>query len=133
MFVHDEPEPATAAELLRSAREQAGLSQSELGARAGVPRTMVSAYERDLRQPSLPTLRHLVVAAGFELRVRLVRRPDTDEVLRALEEQFADPGIEHGTADGARENEARRAARERQRRAAEERARRHQRPGHGAG
>jgi hypothetical protein len=94
---------------------------------------MVSSYERDLRQPSLPTLRHLVAAAGFELQVRLVRRPDTEEVLRALEEQFTEPGPGYGTADSARANEALRAAQARQRRAAEERARQQRRPGHGAG
>lgn len=127
MFVSDGWDASTAAELLRSARERVGLSQSELAARAGVPRTMVSAYERDLRQPSLTTLRRLVGAAGFELGVRLVRHPDTDEVLRDMEEQFANP------RSAAREEEARRAAQARIGRAAAERSRGNKPHNHGTG
>lgn len=121
MFVSDE-RVSTAAELLRSARELAGLSQTELGQRAGVPRTMVSAYERDLRQPSLATLRRLLWAAGFELRMQLVRYSDPDEFLRAMEEQF--------TGSPAAAQETAESAQARERRAAAERARqnkRHQR------
>jgi transcriptional regulator with XRE-family HTH domain len=33
-----------------------GMSQRELAERAGVPVTMISAYERDQRQPTLTTL-----------------------------------------------------------------------------
>lgn len=127
MFVSAEWDASTAAELLRSARERVGVSQSELAARAGVPRTMVSAYERDLRQPSLPTLRRLVGAAGFELRVRLVRHPGTDEILLAMDEQFADP------RPTARDDEARRAAQARIRRAAAERSRGNKPHNHGTG
>ena len=47
--VYDE-RPSPGAGLLRYARLKAGLSQSELAERAGVPRTMVSAYEHDRRQ-----------------------------------------------------------------------------------
>ena len=43
--VYDEL-PSPGAGLLRYARLKAGLSQSELAERAGVPRTMVSAYEQ---------------------------------------------------------------------------------------
>ena len=46
MSVYDEM-PSPGAGLLRYARLKAGLSQSELGKRAGVARTMVSAYEHD--------------------------------------------------------------------------------------
>ena len=53
--VHDEM-PSPCAGLLRYARLKAGLSQSELAERAGVARTMVSAYEHDRRQATLPTL-----------------------------------------------------------------------------
>ena len=48
--------PSTGAGLLRYARLKAGLSQSELAERAGVARTMVSAYERDRRQATLPLM-----------------------------------------------------------------------------
>ncbi|MDP9397101.1 MAG: helix-turn-helix transcriptional regulator, partial [Actinomycetota bacterium] len=47
--------PAAAA-LLREARERAGLSQLELGRRAGVAQSVISAYESGRRQPALPTL-----------------------------------------------------------------------------
>ena len=50
--VYDEM-PSPGAGLLRYARLKAGLSQSE---RAGVARTMVSAYERDRRQATLPLM-----------------------------------------------------------------------------
>ena len=77
--------PSPGAGLLRYARLKAGLSQSELAKRAGVPRTMVSAYERDRRQATLPTLMRLLKAAGFELRIQLAPYDDHDDVLRELE------------------------------------------------
>lgn len=52
-------------------RLQTGMSQREPAKRAGVPPSMISAYERDKRQPSLPTLMRLIEAAGLELRMRL--------------------------------------------------------------
>lgn len=61
-----------AAEILVQARRLAGLSQRELGERAGVPQSAVSAYERDRKQPSLPVLTRLVGAAGFALDLQLV-------------------------------------------------------------
>src|ERR1039458_10649692 len=63
--VYDEM-PSPGAGLLRYARLKAGLSQSDLAKRAGVARTMVSAYEHDRRQATLPTLMRLLKAAGFE-------------------------------------------------------------------
>jgi transcriptional regulator with XRE-family HTH domain len=62
---------SAAAGLLQLARLKAGLSQQQLADRAGVPATMVSAYERDKRQPTLPTLLRLLRAAGFDLRMHL--------------------------------------------------------------
>ncbi|HVB53961.1 MAG TPA: nucleotidyltransferase domain-containing protein [Candidatus Acidoferrales bacterium] len=61
----------TAAELLREARRRAELSQVELGRRAGVAQSVVSAYESSARQPSLPMLIRLVAATGSELDIRL--------------------------------------------------------------
>jgi len=60
-----------AAVLLRDARLRAGLSQVELGRRAGVTQSVISAYESGARQPSVPTLARLVAATGFELDLRL--------------------------------------------------------------
>jgi transcriptional regulator with XRE-family HTH domain len=77
--------PSPAAGLLQLARIKAGLSQRELAERAAVPATMISAYERDRRQPTLATLLRLLKAAGFELRMRLEPYDPHDEVLEALE------------------------------------------------
>jgi transcriptional regulator with XRE-family HTH domain len=76
---------STAASILALARRKAGLSQHQLGERAGVPATMISAYERDLRQPTLRTLERLLAAAGLELRLHLEPRDRHDEVLANLE------------------------------------------------
>jgi transcriptional regulator with XRE-family HTH domain len=85
MSVYDEM-PSPGAALLRLARMRAGLTQAELAARAGVARSMVSAYESDHRQATLPTLMRLLAAAGFELRMHLAPYDDHDDVLRASEE-----------------------------------------------
>ena len=77
--------PSTAAALLQLARLKAGLSQRQLAERASVPTTMISAYERDLRQPTLPTLLRLVRAAGFDLRMRLEPYEATDENVETLD------------------------------------------------
>ncbi len=60
-----------AAGLLKRARQRAKLSQKVLARRAGVTQSVVSAYESSRREPSLPTLRRLVAAAGMELGVRV--------------------------------------------------------------
>jgi transcriptional regulator with XRE-family HTH domain len=85
--------PSVAAGLLQLARLKSGLSQRQLAEKAGVPTTMISAYERDLRQPTLPTLLRLLNAAGLDLRMQLVALDDHDLVLersdanRSLEEK----------------------------------------------
>jgi transcriptional regulator with XRE-family HTH domain len=61
------------------------MSQRELADLAAVPTTMISAYERDKRQPSLATLLRLLNAAGFELTMKLEPRDAHDEVLAHLE------------------------------------------------
>ncbi|MDP9118349.1 MAG: helix-turn-helix domain-containing protein [Actinomycetota bacterium] len=60
--------------LLRMARSQAGLSQTQLSRRVGVPQSMISMYETGARQPALSTLVALVAATGFDLDLRLRRR-----------------------------------------------------------
>jgi transcriptional regulator with XRE-family HTH domain len=82
-YVDTPPSPAAA--LLQLARLKAGLSQRELAERASVPTTMISAYERDKRQPTVATLLRLLHAAGFELSMRLEPFDRHDEVLEALE------------------------------------------------
>ncbi|MHB8296687.1 MAG: helix-turn-helix domain-containing protein [Acidimicrobiales bacterium] len=73
-----------AAVLLRSARLRAGLSQVELGRRAGVTQSVVSAYESGARQPSVPTLARLVAATGFELDLGLSEPSATGPASGAL-------------------------------------------------
>jgi transcriptional regulator with XRE-family HTH domain len=79
------PTPSAAAALVQLARLKAGLSQRELAERASVPTTMISAYERDQRQPTVETLRKLLRAAGFDLRLQLEPYDPHDDVLEALE------------------------------------------------
>jgi transcriptional regulator with XRE-family HTH domain len=76
--------PTPAAALLQLARLKAGLSQRQLAERAGVPTTMISAYERDRRQPTLPTLQRLARAAGFDLRMRLEPYEPADDGVPVL-------------------------------------------------
>lgn len=61
------------------------MSQREMADLASVPTTMISAYERDKRQPSLATLMRLLNAAGFELTMKLEPRDAHDQVLAHLE------------------------------------------------
>ncbi len=61
------------------------MTQRELAEAAGVPTTMISAYERDKRQPTLETLLRLLQAAGFELRMQLAPYDGDDENLANLE------------------------------------------------
>ena len=60
-----------AAELLRDARQRAGLTQHALAQRAGVTQSVISAYESGRREPSYATLTRLVKSAGFELTPHL--------------------------------------------------------------
>ena len=71
-------EPST---LLRTARERAGLSQSELARRSGVAQSVVSAYEAGKRQPALLTLSKLIAATGHTLAINLER---SDPSVRGL-------------------------------------------------
>ncbi|HEX9269907.1 MAG TPA: helix-turn-helix transcriptional regulator [Candidatus Limnocylindria bacterium] len=56
-----------AARLLKTARARAGLSQRALGARAGMPQSMVAAIESGHQDPRHRTLDRLLRACGEEL------------------------------------------------------------------
>jgi transcriptional regulator with XRE-family HTH domain len=86
-MIHSYVTPSPAAGLLQLARLKTGLSQGRLAELAGVPATMISAYERDKRQPTLPTLLRLLRAAGFDLRMQLVPLDNHDDVLASLEDK----------------------------------------------
>ncbi|MFP5218414.1 MAG: helix-turn-helix transcriptional regulator, partial [Actinomycetes bacterium] len=63
----------SAAEVVRSARLSAGLTQAQLAQRAGVTQSVISAYESGRREPALSTLSRLVGAAGLRLEVQIGR------------------------------------------------------------
>jgi len=73
------------AALLRDARARAGLSQRQVAARAGVPQSTISTYERGRREPTLPTLDRLLRASGFRVRTELAPvGPDLERNGRVL-------------------------------------------------
>lgn len=72
-----------AGNLLRLARAKAGVTQAQMAARAGVPRSTVERIEAGTRQPSLPTLSKLLAAVDLDLRIRLEAYDDHDDVLDA--------------------------------------------------
>lgn len=67
--------------LIRIARRQAGLTQTELAQRASTSQAAISAYESGRRSPSVETLARILGAAGFELRMRLAP-PDRHDASR---------------------------------------------------
>ncbi|WP_217924509.1 helix-turn-helix transcriptional regulator [Miltoncostaea oceani] len=67
-------------DLVFVARTRAGLSQAELGRRAGMAQNAVARIESARTHPSFETIRDLVRAAGFEPEIELRTR---DESLRS--------------------------------------------------
>ncbi len=59
----------TAAGLLVEARREARLTQAQLARRAGIPRSVLNAYEHGRRQPGADALAAILAAAGYELRI----------------------------------------------------------------
>lgn len=53
--------------LIEHVRQEAGLSQEQLAARAGTSRPTLSAYEHGRKSPTLATVQRLLDSAGFEL------------------------------------------------------------------
>jgi transcriptional regulator with XRE-family HTH domain len=98
--------------ILQEARRRANLTQQALAEAASMPQSTIAKIERGRRDPTLTTLQELVRAAGFDLRLQLVRRDDHDrqlidvmlarspeERLATLEEQaeaFADVSVASG-------------------------------------
>ena len=74
-----------AANLIKLARHDAGLSQRELALRAGTSQATLSAYETGRKSPSLETLTRIVRAAGSDLRIQVVPYDDHDEDMAAYE------------------------------------------------
>jgi transcriptional regulator with XRE-family HTH domain len=92
----EEPQlPSPSSALLQLARLKAGLTQRELAERTGVPVTIISAYERDQRQPTLATLLRLLRAGGFDLRLHLAAYDPHDDILARLEENRSETERTH--------------------------------------
>jgi transcriptional regulator with XRE-family HTH domain len=70
-----------AADMVRTARRRAGLTQRELARRSGIPQPTISRIERGLISPTFDTLRPLIEGAGMEL---LLGEPVSDGVDRSL-------------------------------------------------
>lgn len=76
---------APSASLTEQIRAQSGLSQAELGRRAGLPRSVVNAYLKGSREPGADTLSRLAAAGGFELRLERRQSPvDAERAGRIL-------------------------------------------------
>ncbi len=67
--------PTRPADLLRTVRARAGLSQRELARRAGTVQSVVARIELGETSPSWDTLARLVAAAGFELEAEATVAP----------------------------------------------------------
>jgi transcriptional regulator with XRE-family HTH domain len=68
------------ADLLRTARLRAGLTQSELGRAVGRPQSAIARWEAGRVQPSLETLRELIRACRLELTFALATYDDSYDV-----------------------------------------------------
>lgn len=74
-------------DVVRIARQRAGLTQEQLARRNGVPRETIARWETGAREPSLARLRSVVHACGLELVVAL--REGDDSFANLLEDQLA--------------------------------------------
>ena len=94
----------SASALLRRGRGKRGWSQRELAVAAFVPHSTVARIEAGTMQPTIPTLQQLLIAMGYELRIRIEDFDDHDRVLderarRFPERQAAlEAGRDHVTA-----------------------------------
>jgi transcriptional regulator with XRE-family HTH domain len=78
-----------AATAIRMARLRAGLSKRELARRAATSPAAIVFYESGARQPTIPTLERILVAAGARPELEISssrRRPDPETAGRRLAE-----------------------------------------------
>lgn len=86
------------ADLIRSARRAAGLSQSDLAGRAGTSQPALARYETGVTMPTLPTLERLLRACGRRLELRVEDTVGARSLLRGrgrLLEAARAHGISH--------------------------------------
>lgn len=74
-----------ASDLTRTARRNAGLTQSALADRLGVSQPVIARLERPGANPTLATLRQVAAATGHSLRVELDRPSGIDESMIAAD------------------------------------------------
>jgi transcriptional regulator with XRE-family HTH domain len=77
----------TSRDVVRIARQRAGLTQQQLADRSGHPRETIGRWETGAREPTLSTLQRLAEASDLELVVRLARRDAS--LGEAVEDQLA--------------------------------------------
>lgn len=82
-YIFDIVTDLATADLLRTARERASLSQRELAARAHVTQATVARIESSAANPSIQTLQRLLNAAGCALRVEPFAVAEPDAVVEA--------------------------------------------------
>lgn len=78
----------SAASIARDARKRAGLTQRALAQRAHTTQAAVARIEAGDTIPAFDTLRRLLDAAGFDLRVEIVPRPVADPVVEVLKHEI---------------------------------------------
>jgi transcriptional regulator with XRE-family HTH domain len=72
----------TSRDIVRIARQRAGITQQQLAHRSGHPRETIARWETGAREPSLATLKSLVAACDLELVIHLAQKdPSLDELV----------------------------------------------------
>jgi transcriptional regulator with XRE-family HTH domain len=62
-------------EILATLRRRTGRTQAEVAAAVGIPATVLSAYERGRRQPSLAIASRIIDAVGYSVKFDFVLDP----------------------------------------------------------
>ena len=74
----------TASQLIRKARRDAGLTQSELAGRAGMPQSTIARLERPGANPTVAVLERALRAAGASLGLQSIAAVDESQIAERL-------------------------------------------------
>jgi transcriptional regulator with XRE-family HTH domain len=85
--------------LVRDLRLSAGLTQELLGKAAGTTGSVICAYERGRRSPTLRTLLRIADAVGLEMQVSFVPVAERDTADRRAPATASDPRTTDPVAD----------------------------------